>query len=62
MQTDLSRTTQTTGIIGSMRGVDLDDKPRHALGIVDGLLSVTQQEWNLGPAVKQSARKPKVTQ
>jgi len=61
MQTTLCRTMQTARITTSLRPPHFDDKPGRALGIVDGLLSVTQQEWAVGPGVKRSQH-VKVTQ
>jgi hypothetical protein len=62
MQTNLSRTPQAARTIDSPRCAQLADKPGRVLGVVDGLLSVTQQEWALGLAMKQSRRRSKVTQ
>lgn len=60
MQTTLSRTMQTPRITGSLRALDRDDQ-RRVLAIVDGLLSVTQQEWCSGLDAK-AGQNLKVTQ
>ena len=62
MQPTPSPTMQAIRITGTRRRVDANDEPRRALGIVDGLLSVTQQEWALGVVVKQPSEYPKVMQ
>ena len=56
-------TMYPTGIPMPMpRPVDLDGNPRRALGVVDGLLSVTQQQWAFGRVVEQRRQNPKVRQ
>ena len=62
MQTKLSRSTQNARFPPALIVVNRGDKPECALGIVDGLLSVTQQQWALGLPVIQSGPNPKAAQ
>ena len=62
MQTTFSRPTQNANFLPSLAVVHRADEPECALGIVDGLLSVTQQQWALGLPVIQSGPNPKAAQ
>jgi hypothetical protein len=62
MQTTFSRPTQNAHFPPLLAVVHRADKPESALGIVDGLLSVTQQQWALGLPVIQSGPNPKAAQ